>query len=92
MKVEVDLTEYGVKAPKWYDPIKDTIEKSDKLLNEALSDFGSQLRPDAVDLTNRIIYELKPYNKRAYKQATKQAKRYAGYAGNNSRYGDFLCA
>lgn len=21
MKVEVDLTEYGVKAPKWYDPI-----------------------------------------------------------------------
>ena len=74
-------TDIGQSMHKWYDPIKDTIEKSDKLLNEALSDFGSQLRPDAVDLTNRIIYELKPYNKRAYKQATKQAKRYADILG-----------
>ena len=74
-------TDIGQAMHKWYDPIKDTIEKSDKLLNEVLSDFGSQLRPDAVDFTNRIIYELKPYNKRAYKQAAKQAKRYADILG-----------
>lgn len=41
-----------------------------------MKDFGSRLKPDAVDFTNRIIYELKPYNKNAYKRALKQV---AGY-------------
>ena len=43
--------------------------------------YGSRLRPDAVDLKNRIIYELKPYNKASYKRALKQANSYAKILG-----------
>ena len=38
-----------------YDPILDAAEDSEKLLNKALTAYGSNLRPDGVDFTNRII-------------------------------------
>lgn len=64
-----------------YDPIKKTTAGKNKMINQTLKKWGSRLRPDAVDCSNRIIYELKPYNKRSYKKALKQTKRYAKKMG-----------
>ena len=36
----------------------------------------SGIRPDFIDLNNKIIYELKPYNPRSRKQGLKQLERY----------------
>lgn len=74
-------TDLGQTMHRSYDPILDAAEDANKLLDEALSEYGSRLRPDGVDFTNRIIYELKPYNKRAFQRATKQAKQYADTLG-----------
>jgi len=73
----------GKAAHKAYDPIKDTIEASEKLLNKSLKQYGSRLRPDGVDFTNRIIYELKPYNKHSFNQALKQVEKYRKVLGGN---------
>ena len=71
----------GTKLHKMYDPIKKAVGKGDRLINQPLKEVKSKLRPDAVDKVNRIIYELKPYNKRSYKRALKQTKRYATLLG-----------
>ena len=68
----------GAAIHKAYNPISDGVKG---MVNRSLSKYGSKLRPDAVDFDNRIIYELKPYNKRAYKQALRQTKRYAESMG-----------
>lgn len=75
MLVKTEL-KFIIKIHNVYDPIKKAASGDNKLLGKALKDFGSRLKPDAVDFTNRIIYELKPYNKNAYKRALKQV---AGY-------------
>ena len=71
----------GIKLHNVYDPIKKAALGDNKLLGKALKEYGSKLKPDAVDFTNRIIYELKPYNKNAYKRALKQASGYANTLG-----------
>ena len=60
--------------------IKRAISSSkDAIVNKTIK--NTRYRPDAVDFTNRIIYELKPYNKRSYQKALKQTKRYADILG-----------
>lgn len=80
-KVIKGVSENGIKIHNAYDPIKKAASGNNKLLGKALKDYGSRLKPDAVDFTNRIIYELKPYNKNAYKRALKQASGYAKTLG-----------
>lgn len=80
-KIIKGISGEGIKFHNIYDPIKKAATGKNKLLGKALTDYGSKLKPDAVDFTNRIIYELKPYNKNAYKRALKQANRYANTMG-----------
>ena len=68
--------ELGTKIHKSYDPIKKTVAKKHKSVNKSLKKYGSILRLDAIDFKNRIIYELKPYNKRSIRQGIKQLYRY----------------
>ena len=42
----------------------------------------SKLRPDYVDKTRKIIYELKPMNKRNVKKGIKQLMRYREELGD----------
>lgn len=44
--------------------------------------IGSLSRPDALDQTHKIIYELKPYNQKAFKKALKQTKKYSKILGD----------
>ena len=46
-----------------------------------MKNCNSRLRPDAIDFKNRIIYELKPYNKASYNKALRQANTYARILG-----------
>ncbi len=63
-----------------YNPINRVITSAkDAIVNRAIK--NTRYRPDAVDFTNRIIYELKPYNKRSYKKALRQTSRYADILG-----------
>ena len=71
----------GTKIHKSYDPIKKTVAKKYKSVNKSLKKYGSKLRPDAIDFKNRIIYELKPYNKTSYNRALRQANTYAKILG-----------
>ena len=41
------------------------------------------MRPDAIDFTNKIIYELKPYNKRSFNRALKQVEKYKEILGGD---------
>lgn len=68
-------SEHGMELHHLYDPIKDLAQGLDKRFNKALE--GTRLRPDAIDNAHKVIYELKPYNRRALKKAIKQT---AGYA------------
>ena len=72
----------GTKIHKSYNPVRKVASGNDKLLNRSLKKYGSKCRPDAVDMKNRIIYELKPYNKNSYKRALKQTNRYAQILGD----------
>ena len=62
-----------------YNPIQNT--STDYLINQPLKRFSSRLRPDAVDFQNRIIYELKPYNRRSFTRAVRQTNKYAKTMG-----------
>lgn len=65
-----------------YTPINRVITSAkDAIVNRAIK--NTRYRPDAVDFTNGIIYELKPYNRRFYKQAIRQTKRYANILGGD---------
>lgn len=73
IKVTRDL---GKARHSVYNPINRVVTSAkDAIVNRAIK--NTRYRPDAVDFTNRIIYELKPYNKRSYKQALRQTNRYA---------------
>lgn len=50
-------------------------------VNKSLKKYDSRLRPDAIDFKNRIIYELKPYNKSSYNKALCQTNTYAKILG-----------
>jgi len=68
----------GNKIHSLYSPIaKDVAEQyvntSFKKIN---SSIDSLLRPDAIDLTNKRIYELKPYNIKNFGSAVKQMTNY----------------
>ena len=84
-KVMKSSKQFGTKLHKKYDPIKKAASGEKKLINKSLTKWSSKLRPDAVDRKNRIIYELKPYNRRSFKQALKQTKRYAKILGGRWR-------
>ena len=71
----------GIDLHNTYDPIQDSIDKSYKLLNEVWEESGTKVRPDALDLKNRVIHELKPFNKRAFKRAVKQTQKYVALYG-----------
>ena len=73
-------TELGQKLHKMYDPIKDAASGKLKKLNKTIGD-KVRLRPDAVDESNKIIYELKPFNKNSYKKALKQVQKYVDELG-----------
>lgn len=63
-----------------FNPINRVVTSiQDAIINKAIK--NTRYRPDAVDFTNEIIYELKPYNKRSYKRALKQTSRYANILG-----------
>ena len=71
------LAKAGSAIHNTYDPLKGLVEGS---LNKSLSYYfdgvKSLKRPDAVDLTNNILYELKPYNKASYQRAIRQTGSY----------------
>lgn len=75
-------TDMGKLRHKVYNPIKRTTSSAkDAIINKAIK--NTRYRPDAVDFTNRIIYELKPYNRYSYKKALRQTKRYADILGGD---------
>ncbi|MBR2315083.1 MAG: hypothetical protein IKA56_00420 [Clostridia bacterium] len=76
--------EIGQKLHKMYDPIGDTAKGAKKRINQALSEYNSRIRPDGLDSANRIIYELKLYNRRSFLNAVKQTNKYAKVFGGNS--------
>ena len=84
-KAMTSSLEAGQKLHKQYNPIKETINSGQKSFNTSISKLNpkskSRLRPDAIDFQNRIIYELKPYNKRSFKRAIKQTNKYAKELG-----------
>jgi RHS repeat-associated protein len=83
-KAITSSTDVGKAMYHVYDPIKDSVEDvSQKLLNKSLKKYGSRLRPDAIDFTNKIIYELKPYNKRSFNRALKQVEKYKEILGGD---------
>ena len=76
--------ELGQARHKVYNPINRVVTSAkDAIVNRAIK--NTKYRPDAVDFTNRIIYELKPYNKRSYKKALRQTNRYANILGGDWR-------
>ena len=81
-KVFNSTTEFGKKLHAMYNPIKRVISSvKDAIVNKAIN--NTRLRPDAVDFANRIIYELKPYNRRSFNRALRQTKRYANILGGS---------
>ncbi len=74
---------YGRDAHKFY---KIGIANGETLVKEFNKIPG--IRPDFVDLENKIIYELKPDNLRAIKQGEKQLNTYIK-AFKDAGYGDF---
>jgi len=44
--------------------------------------FFKEIRPDAIDFKNKIIYELKPYNLRSIKLGQKQLFKYQTFFDN----------
>jgi hypothetical protein len=64
------------------------IHKQFKLQDVDGADFTREfrkfkdIRPDAIDFKNKIIYELKPYNIKSIKLGQKQLFRYQSYFDN----------
>ena len=54
-------------------------------LRKIFEGVDSLLRPDAVDVTNKILYELKPCNTKSFLNALKQTNRYLETIGDNKR-------
>ena len=77
--------ENGRKIHKTYMSL---FEAEDVFVNRSLGkiydEVSSRLRPDAVDTANRIMYELKPYNKESFVRALNQVESYLTTIGDNT--------
>ena len=54
-------------------------------LRKIFEGVDSLLRPDAVDVTNKILYELKPCNTKSFLRALTQTNNYLETIGDNKR-------
>ncbi len=77
----------GTKIHHSYDPVKNVMDDTQKFVNKTIKTIDAKIpclwRPDAVDVENHIIYELKPYNRRSYRRALRQTRRYAKKLGGD---------
>lgn len=55
-------------------------------IKQVIGEGTSLLRPDAVDIANQVIYELKPYNKQAFRRAIAQTQKYIAALPNGNQY------
>jgi len=70
-----------------YAPIAEsTTGYINRSLGTIFDSVTSRLRPDAVDLANDIIYELKPLNKKAFLQAISQTQNYIDNIPNGKKF------
>ena len=51
-------------------------DRRNRSLSSSFDGITSLKRPDAVDLINNILYELKPYHRDSFRQAIKQTEGY----------------
>ena len=75
---------YGQEQHKLYNP--GVLDGNNYLLNREIP--GTQLRPDAIDLQNKVIRELKPDNARAIERGNLQLQKYIDSA-NKAFGGEF---
>lgn len=74
----------GNKLHKTYNPIQRVMTSTkEDIVNRAIK--NTRKKADTVDFVNRIVYELKPYNKNLFKKAITQAKRYLDILGENHK-------
>ena len=70
-------TELGKKMHDLYMILDETDNLfTNKTIGKVFEEVKSNLRPDAIDTTNKILYELKPHNTRSFKKAIQQVKKY----------------